>query len=240
MNTQIKDYIMSEVDDLLDGNTRIIIQEAKDTDANDLEVFLSYDKKKKINKFVYDIKLGAYTLCYYPVNCPFVIKMPITDTCYISDHYITENEARDGELLFAAIEKYEKASENLKKILLPTTYIGNYKNILPIFIQQKIDYCFEDIYTKTIICNYYNNFSNREGTIIKELGDIAKNTLIEPLFLYFCKLQYGVAKTLQFAKELRDAEFDDLHNGNVGFIKGSPIIFDYGGTDVGEYSKFFI
>ena len=171
----------------------------------------------------------------------YVIKIPFTgywdydeyddNSVYLCGYWTEQNPCE------TEIELYEEASEKLKKILLPTIWIGNLNNCVPIYVQKKIDYDYE------AYCAFNTRFkvaldnTSVPMKIIKKIRKIGFGRFsgIREYAIYNIIERFGIGAAARLLKELGD--FNDLHSGNYGFINDDLVIFDYAGYDRFSWSN---
>jgi hypothetical protein len=127
------------------------------------------------------------------------------------------------------IEKYEKAKAfKIERILLPIEYVTTTANGLSIYKQAKAeDTLGEMSYTeyKRIVAKEHG--LRRSRTVHKIYSSCY--SVISEVWLARGLQLYGKKFMKAFTKWTNDCQVNDLHSGNIGFIKGKPIIFDYVG-----------
>lgn len=138
----------------------------------------------------------------------YVIKVPLN--CITCGNFF--NYCNDYCLL--EVQNYEKAaSAGLSEFFAETQLFNEYEG-LPLYAQSKViadeDEVCSDIRT------YYDNIG--EGDY-----DYSAECVEEWL------MDYAGAASDALCHFLNENKINDIHTGNVGFLDGSPIIFDYSG-----------
>lgn len=247
-----KDRIVAAVDSLFAGFVSPIdtedVEDLLDSlDVEDQDVF----EKDRCNHIIYNH--GETKLCIYPVDYPnIVVKIPIRSEDFSpfgdSDYDFCQFEA----------EFFKKAEETgISSLFAETEYIGCAHGF-SIYIQEKIDEVFkekrddyyennkeyrnryfhrEDKYNHMSYWGWINNVVEEE--LEEEIGEEIENDFyddLHPLFIKDVVKTYGIAVFHTLVSFLRHFGIDDLHTGNVGYIKDRPVLFDYSGVDA-YYSK---
>ena len=183
--------------------------------------------------FTYTYRTGASKLVIIPQYENYVIKIPFTHTYNVKADGTYEIFSEvNFDICEKEVQIYEDASDEAKEFLVPNEFVGFYNGI-PIYIQKKIDYTYED--TPTImraapIC--------AATKIVRYLIDkcyidyMFFNGLLVP-YLH----KFGITKFIRVVKELN--RLDDIHSNNWGLYEENKIgIIDYGGYDGEELYNY--
>lgn len=193
----------------------------------DIDTFIGAIDWKKTG--VFDYEFGATKLVIIPANYDFVIKIPFNGgwssySCEY-EYFKCENYCEEE------IDIYYNAKDNgFEQFFFPLKEI-EYKNNI-VYIQEKVDnvYCDEETKaysnydSKQIILDSRSKHSGRElSYALDKLPLDWEATCLDTLngdilafedFIRFLS-EYGI--------------INDLHEGNIGYKNGHPVIFDYGG-----------
>lgn len=144
----------------------------------------------------------------------WVIKIPFEDCCLdycgIETHFF---------------EKAEK--EGLSSMFAPTFFIGKIHGMM-VYVQQRVhcdvkeNWNRECEYTRQKLLEEMSENEFDENLVMSETEDMDE---IERLKFYFG----GVPKLNELIDFLETNEIYDFHSGNIGFLEGEPILFDYSG-----------
>lgn len=172
------------------------------------------DFRKFAENFDLCFSHGATRGVFYAKDWDFVVKM-----CLKNQHNYNDDE----------VEHYKSGVEyGIEKVLLETSFIAEI-NGFTLYKQPRYDFAF---------CDMPKNFRRalkRKGVDVLAdkpiVGKIQYNsfTSIQRLWLAYALLLYGKKFMLSFEKWQNENRINDLHNGNIGFYKGRPIILDYAG-----------
>ena len=121
---------------------------------------------------------------------------------------------------------YKNADDDMKKIMLPNIFIGEFNGI-PVYIQKK-----------AISLNHSDKFRHLSRAEKDSVSKVISSSLKEKDYGYnycpvaFCFFSdviefYGEKMAEKIARFLDKA--DDLHDGNIGYVGEQPILIDYGG-----------
>jgi hypothetical protein len=148
-------------------------------------------------------------------DLPYVFKIPRPE-CSIN---YCEMEA----------EKYDKAKRfKVEKVLLPVEYVTTTAKGLSIYKQPKVKHTLSDMaYAeyKRIVAKEHDLSDSR---IVHKIYRSCYSSISE-VWLARCLQLYGKKFMKEFTKWTKVCQVNDLHNGNIGFVKGRPIILDYVG-----------
>lgn len=159
---------------------------------------------------------GETRWCFYYDNVDEVIKIPRFDGDRNYDYCKRE------------LHNYKLAQQyRVEAVLLPIRYIGCFGGS-DIYIQPKFTYSNSDM-----------NLNQRKA-LKQKLGSARNSRIMRKSWnkLYYCMDDAWYARVLQlygkkflasFEKFSNEAQLNDLHNGNIGWRNGRPIILDYAG-----------
>ncbi len=214
---------------------------------SDLTLYIDnfYDR----NDYQININFGATRLTIIPSNKDYVIKIQIAGT-YDLKQEILNNEDEDIEDIFykniynsdcveivskmkstvnlMEIENiiYKKAGIELKKMLLPNTYIGEF-NGMKIYIQKKLPYVGNISWRTLYGENDDHEIIDKEIDKIKFICPFISESLIEHMIKIINK-KFAI-KILMDCKYLN---LTDIRPDNYGYDDDNfPYIFDYAGFD---------
>lgn len=114
------------------------------------------------------------------------------------------------------------------KVLLATTYLTTIQKV-EIYKQPKFSFCLMEAPHEFLARIDKKSQGLAEKNIVRKIrdkcyyDDISRAWLAHALQLYGKKFMYS------FEKWTREAQVNDLHNGNVGWLNGRPILLDYAG-----------
>ena len=161
---------------------------------------------------------GASRMCaIFPAE-RMVIKVPRMESC--REDYC-EREMKN----------YESAKQyRVERILLPTTFIGENAKGCKMYAQPMYD---------SAMCDFHGRKCDRMIEKLHGLQEVERQAKIrEGCFDYWRINRYWCARVTQlygkkfmrsFEKWTHFAKVNDLHEGNVGWLNGKPIILDYAG-----------
>lgn len=161
---------------------------------------------------------GASRICaIFPAE-RMVIKVPRMESC--REDYC-EREMKN----------YESAKQyRVERILLPTTFIGENARGCKMYAQPMYD---------TAMGDFYGRKRDRMVEKLHGLQDVERQQKILEGCFDYCRInRYWCARVTQlygkkfmrsFEKWTHFAKINDLHEGNVGWLNGKPIILDYAG-----------
>ena len=160
---------------------------------------------------------GETRWCFWFDDCDMVIKIPRFDG------------GRDFDYCQRELHNYEKARiYRVERILLPIEYIGEY-GAVSVYLQPRFTYSHDDMSAgkHNTLRKKLNNIPNRSKVLASSLNNLYSRVDRE---WYARVLQlYGKKFLASFEKFSRDARLNDLHDGNIGWRNGRPIILDYAG-----------
>ena len=185
---------------------------------SDLTLYIDnfYDR----NDYQININFGATRLTIIPSNKDYVIKIQIAGT-YDLKQEILNNEDEDIENII-----YKKAGIELKKMLLPNTYIGEF-NGMKIYIQKKLPYVGNISWRTLYGENDDHEIIDKEIDKIKFICPFISESLIEHMIKIINK-KFAI-KILMDCKYLN---LTDIRPDNYGYDDDNfPYIFDYAGFD---------
>lgn len=237
--------IMDLVKEVLGEDADGIYLNQNDFDDGENNLYSTEDGSYVISEWSinYCTRHGLSRFVIIPDEGDYVIKLPITG---IYDFVDSEDEEGDWIREMRIVAKaddtcddptedeicfYNNASKAIKQVLLPNIFIGAYNGI-PVYIQRKITETYDS--SK----NSYRPLSLDEHVLIKRT--MTKATKIDDCyppcpdaFTLDIINFYGAKKAESMLKFLY--ERNDLHGGNIGYIDGRPVVFDYGGFNGEDY-----
>lgn len=203
-----------------------ILSDFSEDNANYFYQELDSDIKDKFQDFAY----GASKFVLIPDNYDFVIKIPFKGTYY---HTSEEDWDEDGFERFiyadsdngwdyceAETKRYELAENKGFNQFLAKTELLGYINDYPVYIQEK---CV--IFSQTDALSYHSN--EEKSKTIATLGK--RDFWINIDWLTDVRLYYGEDAFWFFINFIRDEEWDDLREDNIGYIGSQPVLVDYSG-----------
>ena len=175
---------------------------------------------------------GATKLAILPKKSDYVIKIPFNGINTWNGYYndFDTDYCEKEEYLYKRIE-----FENLRyiKFFVPIWKIGMFEDH-PIYLQPKVETFMEN--NKKYSCT---NRSLKEVRSLKINGNL-KLKLLPNLWLGKCLDEFrgNLLELNRFLDFLVDTDIGyDLHNLNIGFLNGFPVILDYGGYDEIQYNN---
>ena len=193
----------------------------------------------------FEIKTGSTKVVLIPININtnYVYKIPVLgmfDVHFINDDYDEKIDEGyeyfsrfdpEGHNDFCAIEVdrcYDICKVGYGNLIAKEYYYGKISNDIPIYIQEK-----------ALI--YYDAF---DGDALRTEEEIASVKNVTSSFFNFDEYfncipdkwiadlisAIGIEETIEFFDFLIDASYNnDLHEANIGYIKGKPVLVDYSG-----------
>lgn len=167
-----------------------------------------------------ELASGATRWCFYSDECDVVVKIPRYK--YTSFDYC-EMEIRN----YILAVKY-----GVEKICLPIIFVGEVNGI-KLYTQRKYDASMSNLTRnakqfKTLM-NILNSTKNSK-MIFVSAGHLYGSSKNINLVWYSRMLQlYGKKFLRSFELFTREAQVNDLHDSNIGWLEGKPIILDYAG-----------
>lgn len=202
---------------------------------SDLEELLI---EKKINS--YSIEKGATKIVLIPEDKDYVIKIPITKIAY-REFFFYDGAYRKGKFAIRdniggdyckkEEEIYNLIDEEVKEMFAETKFLIEV-NKLPIYIQEKIDFSFDNKYFNPNVFPSDRKSDMDIRTIVNsELSLKGMNNLggLNTEFCYDVMMNYGIDSFLLLMREINFWEIGDLHKSNIGYKNYKPMIFDYSG-----------
>ena len=160
---------------------------------------------------------GETRWCFWFDDCDMVIKIPRFDC------------GRNFDYCQRELHNYEKArAYNVERILLPIQYIGEY-GAVSVYLQPRFSYSHDDMSVSNgnALRKKLNNIPRRSKALSNSLNNLYSWVDRE---WYARVLQlYGKKFLASFEKFSVEAKLNDLHDGNIGWRNGRPIILDYAG-----------
>ena len=166
------------------------------------------------------LRQGASKGCIIPLDKNFVFKLEI-DACdreFFNDkNYYCEAEARTyKDMQDYYLDKYFAQTEFL------TDYFG-----IKIYVQEKVEpFCEWHSCDNWITCEQNGMLDKITSTIDKSQNNW--DTIPEEWAADFV-MEYGLEEFEALLNTLDEFDINDIHDGNVGYIKNKPVIFDYSG-----------
>lgn len=171
----------------------------------------------------YKVQSGATRVCIYREEWNYVLKMDIR---------------LQGSYCAMEAYNYSRAVEyNVQRVLLPITKVTTLDNGIKVYRQQKFSTEWEfdkftgkerkklnEAYAKVAKGRAYAHIRN------SNLGDIKREWLTRVTQLY------GKKFMLSLQEWADECDVNDLHRGNIGMLKGRPIILDYAGYHGSSYT----
>lgn len=175
----------------------------------------AFDFEDFASQHGWEAACGATKFCYIIPNADFVIKF-----CNCNRRH---NECEQEAKAYLSGKKY-----GIERVLLETRFVYENPSGVRFFMQPKITESHNRVsrrtrqkmvkITKTVtpkICHKVNNSMY--------YSDINRNWMSMVISLYgkkFCR---------SFEKWSKENRVNDLHNANIGYIKGKPVLLDYSG-----------
>lgn len=122
------------------------------------------------------------------------------------------------------VDIYEMArKENIEEFFAPCYFLEKYDNV-DIYVMERADLSYNNLYSDLYDRLSSEGHSNEEvEDIIAEVED--ESGYVEWLFPYY--MDYD--KFEIFTDFLENANINDLHSGNIGYIGGRVVLIDYSG-----------
>ena len=183
--------------------------------------------------FFSTFEYGASKVVFFPLDGDYVVKIPFTGKVY----YNVTTWDNDGEEQFvdydtndfseadcengwdyceAEVNRYYVAVEHgFGHFFAKTECIGDI-NGFPIYVQERCA-----TLNKAKCC------SEESLKSAEDLRDSYSNCAINSQWLGSVLEAYGEDETIALLKFLDEEGWSDFHSGNVGYLNGKPVIFDY-------------
>ena len=181
----------------------------------------------QIERYDFSYNTGISKLVLKPKNKDYVIKIPFS-TFYEEEDGEYYSFSCYGDRKWNACE-YEEELYNLakrydfEKFFLPIKFVGVTNNY-PIYIQAKAEIIYDNIEKYR---TYNSSIDTRKILKEKHIGLMSK--LVENWF----DAVHMLCREDEFVEFLNFLQIhniiDDLHEANVGFYEGMPVIIDYAG-----------
>ena len=172
------------------------------------------DFRKFAENFDLCFSHGATRAVFYAKDWDFVVKM-----CLKNQHNYNDDE----------VEHYKSGVKyGIEKILLETSFIAEI-NGFALYKQPRYDFSFYEMPKNFRRALKRKGVEDLAEKPIVEKIQYGSYTSIQTLWLAYALLLYGKKFMLSFEKWQKENRVNDLHNGNIGFYKGRPIILDYAG-----------
>lgn len=168
------------------------------------------------------VRCGMTKICIVIPNYQYVIKMD-------RDGY-KECETEAKIFKIAQAHRVERA-------FLKTKKIGENSFGISFYIQPKVGKALDDMSKADLrlLCHKLNK-AHISSSLITKVNDSCYSDINEQ-WIGAAILYYGKKFMREFEKVLCLCYINDLHRGNIGFIKNRPVLFDYSGyhgNDRGE------
>lgn len=182
---------------------------------------------------------GASKLVLIPSNENFVIKVDIDGICQYDEDddkfNLTDLVNEHDRALPEEVRLYNKASSELKQVLVPVHYLFDYNRKIPVYVQEKYNMSIGDAFEYEEYNDPFYDSDDNKTAIPKSLNNKLETLsdicyLRRHQYLIYDKWikRFGFSTSVKIAKELQF--YSDLHNGNIAFMKdGSIKICDYAG-----------
>lgn len=174
-----------------------------------------------------DYFIGATKVVLDFPHTDFVIKIPFSGF-YLFDpnEYVpfqrAEDNANNDDYCAAEVLRYSEAKREGLEFLFAETALLGYVNGHPIYKQNKCT-CFCDL-----------NYTSKQDSISKDLVNTAlsvcdtdERNCFNPYWLAEVLQSYGFKILTRLLDFLRDMDINDLHDGNIGYFNGQPVLIDY-------------
>ena len=184
--------------------------------------------------FEYELHEGSSKLVFIPKDENYVIKIPYTGDSYTDEndniidytfaHANPESKKFRWDYCLAETLLWRNAKRSKVHHAFAKERILGFINNHPIYIQQRAE-----VYAES---NKYNSASNKERNktlsccykhnvrIFQEEGVSWQSDMLE---------YYGQNIFLKIMHFIEDFKISDLHESNLGYIDGRPVIIDYSG-----------
>lgn len=124
---------------------------------------------------------------------------------------------------FALAKKFR-----VEKVLLETTYLTTIQGI-EVYKQPKYSFCLAEAPREFLKQLDKKSQCLAEKNIVCKICDKCYYDDISVAWVAHALQLYGKKFMYSFEKWTREAQVNDLHNGNVGWLDGKPILLDYAG-----------
>ena len=195
----------------------------------DVDYFISSIDTKRVPEF--DYETGATKLVIVPEDREYVIKIPFSGYYDEFGDYIPFNGAEDdgyGDDYCGAEQIYysEACRAGYAQFFMKTICVAN-RYGYPIYIQEKVkEFC------KYSCMGFQRKYTSDESLKTVVSNHLEIKTQLPKMWLASCLTIFegDEQKLMDFIKFLDDTGIKtDLHQGNLGYFKGGPVIIDYGG-----------
>lgn len=196
--------------------------------------------ENKINS--YSIEKGITKIVLIPEDKDYVIKIPITKIAY-REFFYDNGEYHKGKFVIKdnvggdyckkEEEIYNSIDEEVKKMFAETKFLIEV-NKLPIYIQEKIDFSFDNkCFNPDIFPSDRKSDMDIRTIVNSELSSKGINNLgrLNTEFCYDVMMNYGIDSFLLLIREINFWKIEDLHELNIGYKNYKPMIFDYSGFE---------
>ena len=160
---------------------------------------------------------GETRWCFWFDDCDMVIKIPRFDG------------GRDFDYCARELHNYKKGCEyRIERILLPIEFVGEF-GACKVYLQPRFTSDHENLPSHNMknLREKLGAIPNRSKALQKSINNLYDWTDRE---WYARVLQlYGKKFLKSFEKFSREVRLNDLHDGNIGWRNGKPIILDYAG-----------
>lgn len=155
-----------------------------------------------------------------------------TKTCYINEKekiVIKFDSRASKDYCQKEVDNYQGAIKyGVERILLETKFLCINANGVPLYIQPLLD---ETMYNRSNITSKQIRkqiVTIKRNTVYKYQKKIFESRLNDQWVRQVLSL-YGKRFMKSFTEWTQEYEVNDLHDGNIGYQKHKPVIFDYSG-----------
>lgn len=179
--------------------------------GSDTEVLGDFLEKNNINVMV---RCGMTKICIVIPNYKYVIKMDR------DGHKECETEAKIFQI--AQAHRVERA-------FLETKKIGENSFGISFYSQPKVGKSLNDMDIRDInaLCAKLRK-ANISSSLVRKINYSCYSSL-DKTWIEAAVLYYGKRFMRELEKVLCLCYINDLHDGNIGFVKNRPVLFDYSG-----------
>lgn len=198
----------------------------EETEEESEDMFNLWADIDRFNFFEY-YNQGATKMVLTPYEGDYVIKIPFTgrilSNSRIQSFHCARGRKNHWDYCAVEVERYQQIKQaNLTKFFVETKYLGSVKGY-PIYIQQQ--------------CYTSNKAKISSVDSISQVKKVCNSLHFTPScsfdWLGAVLEKNGAKEVLKLTKFFKKVKWGDLHNGNIGFLKDQPVIFDYG-----DYNEF--
>lgn len=172
----------------------------------------------------YCINYGCTKLVIIPPDTDYVIKIPfLTDeTCEFCSAIYPIHNLHGWDYCASECEWYYVAAQHgIKDFFAQSEYVFSYNDYIKVYVQEKCK-----IYNGA---GYVKHSKEERFEVLNKLDSIkCRNTPLDLDFLVELFKYYSEAEIQKFLI-FTERNLSDLHNANVGFRYGRPVLVDYSG-----------